>query len=150
MPITVPFTGGCACSAVRYECSTEPILPRNCHCRDCQRAAGGPYAPLLSVPVDALRITERALRYADTQGNSGNTVSRGFCTECGCTVVGRAEAFPEIVSVVAASLDDPSWFRPAFALFTSSAQPWDFLDPEVRKFETMPTPEELQGLLVGG
>jgi hypothetical protein len=37
------FTGGCACGAIRYEVSAEPIVMFNCHCRDCQKTTGGPY-----------------------------------------------------------------------------------------------------------
>ena len=52
-----PFTGGCACGAIRYECSADPILSLNCHCRDCQRASGSPFATVLLVPQDAVKIT---------------------------------------------------------------------------------------------
>ena len=31
------FSGGCACGAIRYECSAAPLMMLNCHCRDCQR-----------------------------------------------------------------------------------------------------------------
>ena len=33
----IPFTGGCACGAIRYECTVEPTSMFKCHCRDCQR-----------------------------------------------------------------------------------------------------------------
>ena len=33
--MAVPFTGGCACGAIRYECTAEPLYMGNCHCRDC-------------------------------------------------------------------------------------------------------------------
>jgi len=145
----LPFTGGCACGAVRYECSAEPMLLRNCHCRDCQRAAGSAYAALLSVPVNAFQFKQRKPKVFTTQAENGNTVSRGFCPECGCLVCGDASAFPDITSVTAASLDDPSWFQPTFDLFVTSAQPWNVMNPDIRKFATMPTAEQWEELLAG-
>ena len=41
MRMKIPFTGGCVCGAVRYECSAEPIMTLKCHCRDCQQVTGG-------------------------------------------------------------------------------------------------------------
>ena len=58
-----PFSGGCACGAIRYECSAEPLLPLNCHCRDCQRASGSAYAAVLAVPVAAFTLTKGDLKY---------------------------------------------------------------------------------------
>lgn len=29
----MPFTGGCACGAIRYECGAEPLFMGNCHCQ---------------------------------------------------------------------------------------------------------------------
>ena len=37
----IPFPGGRACGAIRYECAAEPLGMHNCHCRDCQSASGG-------------------------------------------------------------------------------------------------------------
>lgn len=39
-----PFSGGCACGAVRYVCASPPIALINCHYRDCQRSSGAPFA----------------------------------------------------------------------------------------------------------
>ena len=78
--MAAPFTGGCACGAVRYECSAEPLMMGNCHCRDCQRATGGPFVSILAVPKEALKITGE-VKYHEVQGDSGNPIKRGFCAQ---------------------------------------------------------------------
>ena len=42
--MSVSFCGGCACGAIRYECSAEPLLSEICYCRDCQRSSGNAFA----------------------------------------------------------------------------------------------------------
>lgn len=44
-----PFSGGCLCGAIRYECSMEPLATIQCHCRDCQRNSGSGFAIVLAV-----------------------------------------------------------------------------------------------------
>ena len=45
----VPFGGGCACGAIRYECTAAPIYMGNCHCTHCQQATGGASMPVIVV-----------------------------------------------------------------------------------------------------
>ena len=144
MPI--PFSGGCACGAIRYECSAEPVVSWQCHCRDCQHASGSAFSAILYVPKEALRITGES-KYYDVKGESGNTVSRGFCPQCGSPVLAKAGGWPEFMAIWAATLDDPSWFSPVVDIWTSSAQPWDSLHPQISKYARQPTPEEFQALL---
>src|SRR6516164_854092 len=112
------FTGGCACGAIRYECSAAPVLALNCHCRDCQRATGTGYAFILRVLATAFRVTKADPRFYMVTADSGNTVSRGFCSECGSPLFSRLSAMPEIVGVRAGGLDDQSWHHPAADIFT--------------------------------
>ena len=51
--MSTPFSGGCACGAIRYERTAEPAISLNCHCRDCQRASGSAFAPIRRVPTSA-------------------------------------------------------------------------------------------------
>ena len=132
--MAAPFTGGCACGAVRYECTADPLGSINCHCRDCQRASGTAYASILRVPAASFRVTKGEAKFYSTTADSGNTVSRGFCAECGSPLFSRLSGMPDIVGVRAGSLDDPSWHRPAMDIFTASAQPWDCMNPDLPKF----------------
>ena len=131
------FTGGCICRAVRYECYAEPLMTANCHCRDCQKASGGAFVSALAVPKSALKITGD-VKYYDTKGDSGQTVSRGFCPNCGARLFGKSKGMSDLTIILAGSLDDPTWYRPGMDLYTSSAQPWDYMNPALPKFPKMP------------
>lgn len=132
--VTIPFGGGCACGAIRYTCSAAPIAMINCHCRDCQRSTGGPFAAAALVRSDTFTVTGTPREHV-ARADSGNEITRSFCGECGAPLFSR---FGSLVGIKAASLDDASWFRPTIDLWTRSAQPWTVLDPAIPKLETQP------------
>jgi hypothetical protein len=86
--MAVPFSGGCICGAVRYECLAEPVVSGFCHCRDCQRETGSAFGTTLFVPRNAVTIVGE-VKYYDGKGDSGNIVSRGFCPTCGARLWGN-------------------------------------------------------------
>ena len=135
--MTTPFTGGCRCGAVRYECTAEPVLTFNCHCHDCRRASGSPFASILTVPKDAVKITGTT-NYYDLKADSGNTISRAFCPTCGALVFAKTTGDLQTLGLYAGCLDDPSWFRPGVDIYTASAQPWDYMNPDLPKFPKIP------------
>jgi hypothetical protein len=111
-----------------------------CHCRDCQRASGGVGAFALLVPREAFKFTKGTPRYHFTQSEMGFQHKRGFCPDCGSRLTGGEDAggsFP-FAGINAASLDDPSWFRPKYHIFASDAQPWDRMDPAIPKYDRYP------------
>jgi hypothetical protein len=131
MPLAM--LGGCACGMVRYEMTEEPVLVLNCHCRDCQRFSGSASASGMLVPVAGFQFTKGTPRYHASVADSGHTVERGFCAGCGSPVAARQVGGPA-VWVYAASLDDPSGHRPTMDVWTSSAQPWDVMDPSLPNY----------------
>jgi hypothetical protein len=70
--------------------------------------------------------------------DSGNRVSRAFCPECGCMLFLQVSARPDLVGIRVGTLDDPSWFRPEADIFVKSAQPWDYMNPDLPKYATYP------------
>lgn len=84
----IPFTGGCLCGAVRYECSARPVFMGNCHCRDCQRTTGTAYVAAVLVPREAVAITGEVKQF-DVKADSGQTFSRRFCPDCGSRLFGQ-------------------------------------------------------------
>jgi hypothetical protein len=41
-----PYTGGCACGAIRYETSSEPIVQNHCQCNGSRSEAGRGMGPI--------------------------------------------------------------------------------------------------------
>jgi hypothetical protein len=127
------ITGGCACKQVRYEITADPVFMLNCHCRDCQRATGSAFAPVVVVPRSAVHMTG-TLKYFKVVGESGKYVERGFCPHCGSRVDGNLERFPDVIGILAGSLDDPSLHKPVMDIYTASAHEWDHMAPDLQKF----------------
>lgn len=137
--MSVPFKGGCACGAIRYEASAEPVMVAHCHCTDCQKMTGAHMATVAGVPEAAFRVLSGKARVYDTTGDSGGKVHRSFCPTCGSTLFSTADAMAGMVFLEAGSLDDASWLRPTSHIYTRSAQPWANLNDDCQKFETMPS-----------
>ena len=131
------MSGQCLCGAVKYECSTDPVIAGNCHCRDCQKSSGSAYAPTFFVPEQSISI-QGQVKYYESAGGSGGKVSRGFCPNCGSQLFGKTEAMPGLIAVRAGSLDDTSQYHPQVDIFVSRAAPWDFIPPTATQFPEMP------------
>lgn len=131
-------TGGCMCGAIRYEASADPIATAYCHCRDCQRASGGGFSTVVLYPQPAVTITKGQPKAYTVTADSGNKVTRQFCSDCGAPLFSQLEANPGLFVVKAASLDDPSGLTPAMSIWMDSAQPWAYVDPNLPRFPKQP------------
>jgi hypothetical protein len=135
--MTETYTGGCACGSIRYEISGEPFM-NHCQCLDCQKKSGtghGSYLTFMS--RDGLKLTGQPAHW-DLLDDNGNVKTRGFCPTCGSPVTLTFAAMPDFFTVHAASLDDPSRFKPQLVTYTVRGLAWDYLDPALPKFEKMP------------
>jgi hypothetical protein len=74
----------------------------------------------------------------DMIGDSGNVKTRAFCLTCGSPVYMTFSAMPDVFTVHAASLDDPSRYQPQAATYAVRGHAWDHLDPALPKFDKMP------------
>jgi len=132
--MATPFSGGCLCGAVRYECSAAPLSMVNCHCRDCQRAGGSGASPTVVVPAAAFTVVRGAATFHSLVADSGHTARRAFCAACGSPLFASTSARADVVAIRAGSLDDPSWFHPQAEVWVASAQPWVRLNPDIPHF----------------
>jgi hypothetical protein len=134
-----PYTGGCACGAIRYEIAAEPIFQNHCQCRDCQHKSGTGHGSYLTFARRADVTLKGEATHWDMIGDSGNVKTRGFCPTCGSPVHLTFSAMPDLFTIHAASLDDPGRYRPQAVTYTVRGYAWDRLDPALPAFATMPS-----------
>ena len=136
--MTKPYTGGCACGALRYEAREQPIFENHCQCGHCQKRSGTGHGSYLTFPSRAdVKITGAASDWR-VAGDSGIEKIHAFCPICGAPVYLTFAAMPELIAVHATSLDDPSRFRPTVVTYSIRGLAWDTMDPALQRFETMP------------
>ena len=67
------YAGGCACGAVRYEISAEPIFQNHCQCLDCQHKSGTGHGSYMTFAGrNAVKLTGQA----DSLGHEGRQRQR--------------------------------------------------------------------------
>ncbi len=135
--MNAPYSGGCACAAIRYEISGEPLVMVDCQCRDCQRKSGTGHGSYLAFARANVKLTGDA-KHWDLVGDSGNVKTRAFCPQCGSPVYMTFAANPGVFTVHAASLDDPARYKPQFVTYRVRGYAWDHVDPALPGFDRMP------------
>lgn len=131
------IAGGCLCGKVRYSATGEPVFVGVCHCTDCQKFTGSAFSVVIGVAKPALKLEGRLARYSKT-AESGKSIHRTFCPECGSSIADEADALPDVVMLGSGTLDDPSWVKPGVQIYCDSAQPWVHLEGEMQRFPKMP------------
>lgn len=129
----VKLTGGCLCGAVRYAAETHSKLHYYCHCSDCRRYGGGAYHAAILVSATALAVTGDLKTWTVT-ADSGRIVARHTCPTCSNHLFTSPWPDPVRYSVKAGSLDDPSQFKPAFEIWTTSRVDWAAPAPDLIGF----------------
>ena len=130
-------TGGCRCGAIRYTLRAEPLATRLCWCRDCQYWALGNAAVNIMVPRDAVAISGTP-RAWESRAESGNTMRRSFCAECGTQLFSESSGNPLNMVIRVGSLDDAGGIVPTAAIWTDSAPAWAHIDPALQSFPRQP------------
>ena len=133
-----PYTGGCACGAIRYEISAEPLAMNDCQCHDCQRVSGTGHGSYLTFPSRKNVKVEGRASHWDMVADNGNVKTRGFCPACGSPVYLTFAAIPDFFTIYAASLDDASRYKPQIVTYRARGHAWDRVDPALPAFDGMP------------
>ena len=131
---SVAREGGCACGAVRYRLTSDPLFTHCCHCLNCQRQTGSAFVINLLIEADRVELLSGAPQAVDVPRDDGSTQRISRCPTCQVAVYsdyGR----PEVLFVRAGTLDQPGSVTPDVHIFTRSKLSWVTLPESVPAFE---------------
>jgi len=124
-------SGRCLCGAVTFTIDGNPVGARMCWCRDCQYIASGSPTVNVLFPENAVHFSGELGKLLTT-ADSGNTVERGFCVQCGSQLYSRTlEPAGLPMRVRAGTLDDRELLAPQAIIWAGSAPAWAELDPKL-------------------
>ncbi len=134
------LTGGCLCGGIRYTVAAPITELRMCHCRDCQKSTGTGGSINAMLKSADLKITKGAPKRYTLTADSGRTLHRFFCGDCGSPLFSRRELTPENTSLRIGTLDaeHAGGMKITAHIWTASARPWSHIAPGTQQFPGQP------------
>lgn len=129
------FEGGCFCGAIRFKMNRRPMFIHACHCRDCQRQTGGPFAINGLVEGDAIEIARGTPVEHRLPTTSGRAHVLSACADCGAPLLSDYGGRGWLKFVRIMALDEAHQFEPDVHIYTRSKLPWLPLPAGARAFE---------------
>jgi hypothetical protein len=133
--------GGCACGAVRYRLTSDPLFVHCCHCLNCQRQTGSAFAINIVIEADRVELLAGEPQpVAVPRGTKTQKIWR--CPACQIAVFSQYTS-PRVRYVRAGTLDDAAAVAPDVHIYTRSKLPWVELPESVPTFRSYYDPQKL-------
>ena len=118
------MNGHCACAAVRYRLTTEPMFVHCCHCLDCQRQTGGAFVINALIETDRIELVAGAPVPVAVPTDSGRPHDIHRCPDCQTALWSDYGGRPSLRFVRVGTLGEPHAIVPDVHIFTRSKVPW--------------------------
>lgn len=126
------YTGQCLCGGVRFSVR-GPLQPiQLCHCAQCRRAQGTPFASNVPVGTDGFELLSGAELLTHFESSPGK--QRAFCSRCGSPVYSRRTALPDVLRIRAGLFEQPLPIRPAFHQYAGDKANWWNIADDLPRF----------------
>ena len=131
------LTGQCLCGDIKFEADGDIAMMGNCHCTDCQQVSGSAYGTLIFMKESDVAISGEVKSFSH-QVDSGNSLVKEFCPNCGSQMFGKNAARPESLALRAGSINEKEHIKPQFNVYASRKLDCTILDDTIPAFDEMP------------
>ena len=115
-------TGSCLCGGIQFRIDSELAPIEVCHCRQCRRAQGTPFATNSPVKAPAFRFIRGADLLAEYESSPGK--KRAFCQRCGSPIYSSRASLPGVLRIRVGLIDDPVAAKPVAHAHVASICNW--------------------------
>jgi hypothetical protein len=126
--------GRCACGAVRYRLTSEPLFVHCCHCLNCQRQTGSAFVINILIESDRVELLAGEPHSVSVPRSGDKTQTIWRCPSCEVALYSDYGS-PRILFVRAGTLDDPAAVSPDVHIYTRSKLPWIELPESAPAFD---------------
>ncbi len=128
-------SASCACGAVTLSARGPVLSMLLCACLDCRKASGTAHSTVTIMQEKSVAISGETKGFART-ANSGATITRHFCPQCGTPLFARSSRASELIMIATGIFDNPDWFAPNQLIFARSQLDWDHVPDGIAQYET--------------
>ena len=128
------YTGSCLCGGIRFRINSELEPIELCHCQQCRKAQGTPFASNAPIKLTAFHLESGGSLLAQYVSSPGKT--RAFCSRCGSPIYSARASLPGMLRIRIGLIDGPVSARPiAHAYVASQCNWWPITDslPQFRE-----------------
>jgi hypothetical protein len=90
----------------------------------------------VTIPFDRyeFQVIGGKVRSFTKAADSGNELTRHFCSTCGSPLYGTSPQYPEWVYVTAGIIDQPTLIQPASQIWCQAKVAWSAIDPTLPSY----------------
>ena len=128
-------TAACQCGQLSLTCRGEPVRVSVCHCLDCQRRSGAPFAMQARFGPEQVEVTGEFKVFTRT-AESGSTSDHQFCPNCGSELWYHARSHRELYAIPVGTFADPAFPPPEYSVYEGRKHPWLSIEgPGIEHFD---------------
>ncbi|MEZ5936372.1 MAG: GFA family protein [Alphaproteobacteria bacterium] len=132
---SVALTGSCACGALRYELTRQPMFTHCCHCTQCQKLTGSAFVLNTIIENDSIEVLSGSVTVTAGPSESGRPHDIYRCASCQTPVWSDYGRRPNYRFVRVGTLDRPGAFRPDAHIFVRSKLAWVVIPDDQKAFD---------------
>ncbi|HEX3141648.1 MAG TPA: GFA family protein, partial [Rhizobacter sp.] len=112
------YTASCLCGGVKFRITGKLAPIQVCHCSQCRRAQGTPFATNVPVVRSAFQLDSGAELLSEYESSPGKR--RAFCSRCGSPIYSRRDEMPDTLRIRAGLIHEALPVRPVAHFCTAS------------------------------